>query len=146
MSEPSRFIDTYLAYLLRRASETVSTDFYTHLDTTNLSVTEWRVLACLHDNHEESVTDLAYHAVMKQPTLSKALLRMEQDGLIERRQEPGDRRQIMVRNTRKGTTIAADLCRVAKEHQDDIMQNLTERERKQLISILRKLISTSEGD
>src|SRR5690606_21139758 len=117
---------------------------YTYLYTTDLSVTEWRVLACLHDNHEESVTDLAYHAVMKQPTLSKALVRMEQDGLIERRQEPGDRRQIMVRNTRKGTALAADLCREAKEHQDDIMQSLSERERKQLITILRKLIRCSE--
>ena len=140
MSQPARFIDTYLAYLLRRASDTVSTDFYTYLDTTDLSVTEWRVLACLHNQFEEPVTDLAYHAVMKQPTLSKALVRMEAAGLIERREAPEDRRQIMVRNTRAGTAIAADLCRVAKQHEADIMSNLSEREQKQLILILRKLI------
>lgn len=145
MSQSNRFIDTYLAYLLRRASDTVSTDFYTYLYTTDLSVTEWRVLACLHNNHEESVTDLAYHAVMKQPTLSKALVRMEQDGLIERRQEPDDRRQTMVRNTRKGTALAAELCRVAKEHEAGIMENLSKTERKQLVAILRKLISGSKS-
>ncbi len=140
MSQPARFIDTYLAYLLRRASDTVSTDFYTYLDTTDLSVTEWRVLACLHNQYEESVTDLAYHAVMKQPTLSKALVRMEAAGLIERREAPEDRRQIMVRNTRAGTAIAANLCRVAKQHEAGSMRNLSEREQKQLIQILRKLI------
>lgn len=140
VSQPARFIDTYLAYLLRRASDTVSTDFYTYLDTTDLSVTEWRVLACLHNQYEESVTDLAYHAVMKQPTLSKALVRMEAAGLIERREAPEDRRQIMVRNTRAGTAIAANLCRVAKQHEAGSMRNLSEREQKQLIQILRKLI------
>src|SRR4051794_33819799 len=88
------FARNYLAYLLARASFVVSSEFHAKVRKWQLSVPEWRVLACLLDVEGLSVGELAAMALMKQPGLTKVLDRMSRDGLLIRRGTTDDRRRV----------------------------------------------------
>src|SRR5258707_320547 len=96
------FARNYLAYLLARASFIVSGEFHARLKHWQLSVPEWRVLACLMDVEGLSVGELAAMALMKQPGLTKVLDRMERDGLLQRQGSSDDRRRVTLHLTAKG--------------------------------------------
>src|SRR5947207_15672474 len=92
-ADDGSFARSYLAYLLARASFIVSGEFHALLKNWQLSVPEWRVLACLMDVEGLSVGELAAMALMKQPALTKVLDRMERDQLLTRGSTTGDRRR-----------------------------------------------------
>jgi flavin reductase (DIM6/NTAB) family NADH-FMN oxidoreductase RutF/DNA-binding MarR family transcriptional regulator len=134
------FAKTYLAYLLARASHIVSSEFHAALKRWRLTVGEWRVLACLTDAEGLGVGELAAMALMQQPRMTKILDRMEQDGLIERRADPADRRRALVHLTNQGRARVAPALVAAKEHEAAILAPFTEEERTSIKHALDLLI------
>src|SRR3954471_18937774 len=111
------FARNYLAYLLARASFAVSPEFHAKLKQWQLSVPEWRVLACLMDVEGLSVGELAAMALMKQPGLTKVLDRMERDQLVTRRGTADDRRRVSIHLTARGRTRVRPVQRAAIAHE-----------------------------
>ncbi len=138
-AEP-RFVDNYLAYLLAQASHRISQEFHERVKANGLSVPEWRVLASLMGTEGETIGKLAYLAIIKQPTLSKIVHRMEVDGLVERCRRQADRRQTRVRITQKGQELVANLCQQAMAHQASVLAPLPAGHADALIQTLRLLI------
>jgi 3-hydroxy-9,10-secoandrosta-1,3,5(10)-triene-9,17-dione monooxygenase reductase component len=134
------FASTYLAYLLARASFNVSNEFHAMLKTWHMSVPEWRVLACLTDVEGLSVGELAAMALMKQPRLTKALDRMERDGLLKRRSAASDRRRVTLHLTAKGRARVAPVLLAAKTHEADLLAQFTGAERATIKHALDLLI------
>jgi DNA-binding MarR family transcriptional regulator len=66
---------------------------------------------------------------------------LEQRGLIERRRNPGDRRNYALHLTAAGEQAMTDLSQVSLEHEQAISAPLTEAERAQLSKLLGKLAS-----
>jgi DNA-binding MarR family transcriptional regulator len=64
---------------------------------------------------------------------------LEQRGLVERRRNPGDRRNYALHLTAAGEQAMADLSRVAADHDAAISAPLTEAERTELSKLLAKL-------
>ena len=64
---------------------------------------------------------------------------LEQRGLIERRRNPGDRRNYALHLTAVGEQAMTDLSQVSLEHEQAISAPLTEAERAQLSKLLGKL-------
>ena len=64
---------------------------------------------------------------------------LEQRGLIERRRNPGDRRNYALHLTAAGEQAMTDLSQVSLEHEQAIAAPLTPAERAQLSSLLGKL-------
>ena len=94
-----RFVDGYLAALLAQASHLISSEFHEVVRAHDLSVSEWRVLASLAGGKPISIGRLAQVAVLKQPTVTRLLDRMEARGQVERSVHEGDRRVTLVRIT-----------------------------------------------
>src|SRR4051812_40532808 len=111
------FARNYLAYLLARASFIVSSQFHSKLHKWQLSVPEWRVLACLMDVEGLSVGELAAMALMKQPGLTKVLDRMEKDQLLTRRGAADDRRRVTIHLTAEGRARVKPVQRAAMAHE-----------------------------
>src|SRR5436190_22697068 len=78
------FAESYLSYLLARASHTVASGFHAKLKTWKLTVPEYRVLFCLAGADGLGVGDLAAMAIIAQPRMTKVLDRMERQGLVGR--------------------------------------------------------------
>ncbi|MCC4117241.1 MarR family winged helix-turn-helix transcriptional regulator [Aromatoleum toluclasticum] len=137
----ARFVDGYLAYLLAQASSRISREFHREVEASGLSVTEWRVIASLSGSEGESIGTLAQLALTKQPTLSKVVQRMEAEGLVERTGARRDRRQTVVRLTRKGRGLADLLCARALRHQQAVLDPFGHENAALLIGMLKDVIA-----
>lgn len=134
------FTETYLPYLLARASHSVSSSFHASLKTWDLSVPEWRVLACLAEADGLAVGQLAAMVLMKQPSMTKVLDRMEADGLVRRRGAREDRRRVLIHLTPKGRARVKPVLAAARAHQRERLAPFDEAERALILRALRLLI------
>jgi MarR family transcriptional regulator, organic hydroperoxide resistance regulator len=63
------------------------------------------------------IGDLAQTVLFRQPTLSKAIDRMERARLVERRMSAGDRRQSLIYLTERGRHLTAPLLARARDRE-----------------------------
>ncbi len=121
MASDASFLRGYLPYLLRQADQTLSAPFYARLTSHGIARSDWRVLAVLVDLGELGVADLAAAALSPQPTVTHALRRLEDRGLIRRTTGAIDRRQRLVSLTPAGTRLARALAAEATELETDAL-------------------------
>ncbi|WP_427310736.1 MarR family winged helix-turn-helix transcriptional regulator [Cupriavidus sp. H39] len=138
---PQPFVDGYLAYLLARASHLISGEFHREVEASGLSVQEWRVLATLADRPDCTIGALAEITLTKQPTLTKLVDRMAQDGLVRRRASRTDRRQALISITPRGLALARPLLERAAQHERAVLDDFGVRQGAQLKETLRQLIA-----
>lgn len=105
-----------------------------------IGVSEWRVLAALTRRDGIAMSELADRVLFKQPTLTKAVDRMERAGLVERRTSERDRRRTIVRVTERGRTLAAPLIVRARESEAAMLAELGTAALGDLADRLRTLI------
>lgn len=115
------FLDGYLPYLLRRADQTLSEPFYAVLTRYGVARSEWRVLAVLHELGPLGVVDLAAAALSPQPTVTHAVRRLEERGLLSRRPGTTDKRQRIISVTDTGATLTDSLIAEAKQLEADAL-------------------------
>jgi len=133
------FIESYLAYLLARASHLVSGEFHKRLEAQRVPVMTWRVLAALWDG-PKSAREVADIILQKQPTVSKLLERLERQGLLSRETDAGDRRRIAVSLTDSGRALAGPLIESARSHEHAVLEPFGERNASTLVAVLQRLI------
>ncbi|CAN5730312.1 MarR family transcriptional regulator [soil metagenome] len=121
---PSPFLPNYLPYLLQRADDLMSRRFHRHLQAAGIGVSEWRVLAVLHDDGPCPLSVLADATMLPQPTTTHAVARLERRGLVARRTGVGDRRQRIVALTETGEAAAQRLITDAGEHERLVLAQL----------------------
>ncbi len=103
------FLDRYLPYLLRKADQTLSAPFYAVLARAGVARSEWRLLSVLEDFGDLRVADLAVAALSPQPTVTHALRRLQDRGLVIKTVDGNDRRQRVVALTSAGSTLTRAL-------------------------------------
>lgn len=135
------FVDSYLPYLLARASFSISSEFHAQVEATGLTVSEWRILASLSGVQQRTVGELAEIVLAKQPTVTKMLVRMASDNLIKRTPCTQDKRQAWVSLTPAGKKLVSPLLKKAALHEKKILQSLGASSSQVLIEKLQCLIS-----
>ena len=140
MAKTRRFVDDYLLYLLARASAQVSGQFHAQLKTYGLQIAEWRVLATLSDSPGMTIGDLVAIVMLQQPTLTKIIIRMEENGWVERSRGQADGRKVTVRITDSGAKTVAKVLKDARAHEAKLLGGYSAVEAKRLKDTLRTLI------
>ena len=138
------FIADYLPYLLAHASHLISGQFHEQLREKGISVSVWRLLATLSDGDGMTIGELARIGLYNQPTTTKIVDRLEETGMVERRQDEKDRRKSLVFITPNGRTTVEDLLAAAKAHEAQVTASYTTDEMATLKRGLRTLISRLE--
>lgn len=95
-----------LHYLLMKAHSNLSRYILLQAATLSLTPGQPKVLDFLQKVGEADQKTIAAYCEIEPATASSILLRMEQAGLIVRRQKPGNRRSLFVSLTEKGTVVA----------------------------------------
>ena len=131
----------FLTDLLARASHAVVQGFAEVLRRRGTGLPVWRVLAALLARPGETVTGLAEACLLQQPTMTKLLDRMVQDGLVARAQDARDRRVVRVSLTPEGAAKAAELAVVAERHEAEVLARHPEAEG--IKAVLRDIIAGS---
>jgi DNA-binding MarR family transcriptional regulator len=138
MREP-RFVDAYLGYLLGQANHALYKDFDVHVRAAGLTSIEWRVLATLHDGEPLTISQLAHEVLSKQPTVTKLVQRMSEQGWVVLKADPVDQRRTMVEATTAGKRLVRPLVEKAREHEAAMLMTLVPSEKAALKKLLAKL-------
>ena len=134
-----RFVDGYLGYLLGQANHALYRDFDSHVRAAGLSSIEWRVLATLHDSAPVAVSQLAHEVLAKQPTVTKLVQRMVEQGWLELLADPGDQRRTLVTASAAGRKLVKPLLEKARLHELEMLRALGVGEQAALKKLLAKL-------
>lgn len=137
------FLNEYLPYVLRRADQALSTAFYGVLTRYGVARSEWRVLAVLEELGELSILDLTSASLTPQPTVTHAVRRLEERGLVSRVLGTDDKRQRFVSITPTGSRITRTLIDEAKQLEAEALA--TTGDLSQLVAHLNELIETVEA-
>jgi DNA-binding MarR family transcriptional regulator len=132
-------VDGYLGYLLGQANHALYKDFDGHVRAAGLSSIEWRVLATLHDGAPLTVSQLALEVLSKQPTVTKLVQRMADQGWVALLADPADQRRTLVTATPAGKRLVRPLLEKARSHESEMLRNLAASEQAALKKLLAKL-------
>ena len=134
-----RFVEDYLGYLLGQANHALYKEFDAHVRAAGLSSIEWRVLATLHDGEPLTVSQLAHEVLSKQPTVTKLVQRMGEQGWVALQADPADQRRTLVVATPAGKRLVRPLVDKARTHEATILRTLAAPEKVALKRLLGKL-------
>lgn len=134
-----RFVDGYLGYLLGQANHTLFKGFEPEVRAVGLSSIEWRVLAVLHDGRPLTVSQLAHEVLSKQPTVTKLVQRMSEQGWVALQADPADQRRTLVAATAAGKRLVRPLVGKALQHEARVLQALDAAEMATLKHLLGRL-------
>ena len=134
-----RFVDGHLGYLLGQANHALYKDFDDHVRAAGLSSIEWRVLAILQDSEPLPVSQLAQEVLSKQPTVTKLVQRMCEQGWLRLDADPADQRRTLVTTTAAGRRLVRPLIERARAHEAAVLSTLGPREKSALKNLLAKL-------
>jgi DNA-binding MarR family transcriptional regulator len=136
-----RFVDNHLGHLLGQANRALYKDFDAQVRARGLSSIEWRVLATLQDSPPLTVSQLAHEVLSKQPTITKLVQRMAEQGWLALQADPADQRRTLVAATPAGKRLVRPLVEQAREHEERLLRALGATEKKALRQLLAKLAS-----
>lgn len=147
------FVDDYLPALLAQASHLISGEFHRIVTGRGFTVSEWRVLASLAGSEPMSIGSLARIVVMKQPTLTRVLDRMQARGQVRRSAHGSDRRVTLVAITPAGDKLVAGMIDLARQHEHRVLEpfglarsNELKKTLKEMIALHQNLAEDSGGD
>lgn len=110
-----------LAVAAKRTSEELARLYRARF---GISIPEWRVMVHLAHSGKVSVRDIETRVAMEKYEVSRAAKRLREAGLIERKENPDDRRLVILSLTPKGREMMAELLPLAKAHQDNLEKRL----------------------
>jgi MarR family transcriptional regulator, lower aerobic nicotinate degradation pathway regulator len=136
---PPKELLTSALFLLKRLGFAVKERMIEALEDTGLSGYHHAVLALLDEEPRETQATVADALGYDRSHLVGLLDELEDQGLIERRRDPNDRRRQMVSLTPAGAKALARLREIAKRVDEEFFKPLDAAERKQLKALLARL-------
>lgn len=116
-----------------------------HFERLELSHGQPKILDFLVANDGCIQREIAKHCCIEAATVTSLLGIMEKSGLIERQQNPQDRRVLNVFLTDKGRERQASIGKVFNELDEECLQGFSLEEREQLISYLERIYNNMKG-
>ena len=128
-----------LHYLLMKAHTNLSRYILAQASSLSLTPGQPKVLDFLQKAGEADQKTIAAYCEIEPATAGSILLRMEQAGLIVRRQKPGNRRSLFVSLTDKGAAAAQAMTGVFHEAEEKALAGWQEADIQALKTMLTRL-------
>ena len=140
--------DDRLAHLVRDAGRLFAKSLQTKLTEHSVSFGHWSFLRILWVNEGLTQRELSEQAGLMEPTTYSALKAMEANGLIERRQLHGNRKNIHIYLTPKGRDLKQTLTPLAEAVNENAVRGIDPEDlkatRRTLLAIIMNLAETTE--
>jgi DNA-binding MarR family transcriptional regulator len=134
--ELEQFFPYRLAVLAEQVSQATAQAYRARF---TLGRDEWRVLAALAQQADVRAADLKERTTLEKMQVSRALARLEADGLVTRAPHPEDGRAHSVRLTSAGQALYRKIVPMVQSREACLLADLTAQERKVLASALAKV-------
>jgi DNA-binding MarR family transcriptional regulator len=136
--------DTSVGYLTNLAGRLLVRELERHLAPIGLSPGHMPVLLALEDGAALTQKALADRAGVEQATMTATLTRMERDGLVSRRPNPGDGRSTLVALTPLALEKLPAVEAATATINALVLEQLTPEERGQFFGLIRRIIAVLE--
>lgn len=134
----------YICYKLSRVMRKVQRYYEAGLTNFEITPVQFYVLSNLLGNDGAKFKDLAKSVGIDGSTLTGILDRMERGGFVERRDDPEDRRSLLVFLTEKSKEIGPDMINLAARLDCDIRKQFDEADFATFVKVLDQLGETME--
>jgi DNA-binding MarR family transcriptional regulator len=133
-------LQDFLPYRLSVVTEAVSSLFaMRYQERFGLSIPEWRVVAVVGQHGRLSTQQVIEHTAMDRVRVSRAVIRLADKGVLDRRAHPQDQRAQLLQLSRQGRAVYAQIVPLALDLQAALSTALTAAEQQQLGTILEKI-------
>lgn len=139
----ARSLNEIPSYLLTRIAHRHNKNVRDALKAVGLTTIATRVLVSLAVFKTLSVSDLCVYAVAEQPTMSRALDKLEADGVIQSKAGAADSRVRMIELTEQGEALYRRVWPVVTEHNERMMRGISEQDRQQMLSTLTRMLNNT---
>ncbi|MCC7411211.1 MAG: winged helix-turn-helix transcriptional regulator [Gammaproteobacteria bacterium] len=139
-SELALELPEFLPYRLSVIANRVSRAFAALYETRfGLSIPDWRVVAVLGRQAGLSADEVCRRTEMDKVTVSRALARLDERGLLRRATAAQDRRRLVLDLTARGRRVYAEIVPLARRYEQELAAALSGRELRALDRLLEKL-------
>ena len=132
--------DDSAGYLVNQLARLFARELQDRIQPLGLTTGVFPALLLLWEKDGATQRELVEQLEIEQPTMANTLARMERDGLIVRKKDPGDGRAQRIWLTDKARALHRPAINAAKNVNNDALTVLSKTERQQFIKTLRKVI------
>lgn len=134
-----------LHYLLMKSHSVMQRKIYSEAQKIGLTSGQPKILDYLYEHEGSDQKTIAGYCEIEPATLGSILLRMEQKGLIERRQKNGNRRSLFVYLTESGKEVCEKMHDVFSQKDKQASDDLSTAEINELKRLLTKVCENLDG-
>ncbi|MEO1678196.1 MAG: MarR family winged helix-turn-helix transcriptional regulator [Pseudomonadota bacterium] len=139
----SAFLPYRLAVLSERVSRRLSA---VYMQCHGLTVAEWRVLVHLQRRGKVSVRDIHECVNLEKPRVSRAVSRLEADGLVRKIAGQEDARLVEISLTARGLAALGEILPAVTAIEARLLAALTREEADMFFAVMEKLHATLDAD
>ncbi|RWC31799.1 MAG: MarR family transcriptional regulator [Mesorhizobium sp.] len=110
-----------------------------------LAPAQFMTLLALWDEDGLTQRELVQRLNVEQATMANTLIRMERDGLIERRLHPEDGRSQSIYLTAKAVGLREPATQAARSQNEAALTGFSEDERQMLLDLMRRAIASMQA-
>ncbi len=140
---PPSNLQSHIGFWLRYVSNHVSYAFAQKLQSSGVTVAEWVILREMFDREGTAPSDLAEITGLTRGAVSKLADRLIAKHLIVRTYAKDDRRYQTLALTPAARNLVPTLARRADENDEEFFAALSPKQRKRLVTTLRKLVEAN---
>ncbi|WP_197435262.1 MarR family winged helix-turn-helix transcriptional regulator [Nitratireductor arenosus] len=138
-------LDNILPYLINRLGFRMSRMLNRDLRAYGLGISHWRVLAVLDSARAVTINDLADYAMIEQSTLSRLVMRMEEQALVRRKRSGPDGRVVTVSMTAEGRRAYEKVRAMSLAHTERVVMGFSDQEKATLKKAVRRMTRNLEN-
>lgn len=135
----NNWLEGYVPYQLYCLTNRLDRRLQTRLRKLGIKPSPWRIMTVLRSHGTLAISSIVEHTLMEQPTVSRVIVQLETDGLIERVISSEDSRVTLVTLTPGGVEKIDAIVAIAHRHQDEALSDLSHDEIAQFRSILARI-------
>ena len=104
-----------------------------------ITLSQMKALTAFHEDREYSMTELSKNALVKMPSMTEMVDRLEAEGILKRVRDTQDRRVVKVGLTELGKKIHSRFVGRRREEMGSFFGKLTLKDQDELLFSLRKI-------
>lgn len=142
----NKWLESFVPYLLYRITNQLARRIRSRLRKEGINISRWRVLAVLRAYGDLNLGEIVELTVMEQPSVSRIVAQLEQEGLVRRTVSRKDSRFVNVSLSSAGLQAFEKIYPTARMHQERALRGFSRQETDTLTRYLRRILDNIERE
>lgn len=141
-----KWLQSFVPYLLYRITSQLNQRLRSRLRKEGINISRWRVLAVLRAYGNLTLGRIVDLTAMEQPSVSRIVAQLEQEGLVRRKVSRRDSRFVNVSLTPSGEKAFQSIYPTADRHQEQALRGFSSKEIATLKEYLQRIQANVEAE